>query len=248
MLWTDDARSAACDLRRCLGSALNDARDARPAAQGASAAYAGSALHEPRRGRRPADPGRRQAAPCARAAGGELAVNFYLANGGIVMPLLDRAPMHAAAARLRRLFPAASSSACRHARSCSAATSTASPRTSLAARSRARGAESAAAPAPARWLHGRETRSRRDHPRICGSRRAHASGCATTTRRAPSAGRARKPRRPPPRDLARLSELQYKMFADGRFAMLVVLQAIDGGGKTARSAACSRRSTRRAAP
>ena len=32
-------------------------------------------------------------------------------------------------------------------------------------------------------------------------------------------------------NLARLSELQYKMFADGRFAMLVVLQAIDGGGK-----------------
>ena len=32
-------------------------------------------------------------------------------------------------------------------------------------------------------------------------------------------------------NLARLSELQYKMYADGRFAMLVVLQAIDGGGK-----------------
>jgi PPK2 family polyphosphate:nucleotide phosphotransferase len=29
----------------------------------------------------------------------------------------------------------------------------------------------------------------------------------------------------------RLEELQYKMYADGRFAMLVVLQAIDGGGK-----------------
>jgi PPK2 family polyphosphate:nucleotide phosphotransferase len=32
-------------------------------------------------------------------------------------------------------------------------------------------------------------------------------------------------------NLRRLGELQYKMFADGRFAMLVVLQAIDGGGK-----------------
>ncbi len=32
-------------------------------------------------------------------------------------------------------------------------------------------------------------------------------------------------------NLARLSELQYKMYADGRFALLVVLQAIDGGGK-----------------
>ncbi len=30
---------------------------------------------------------------------------------------------------------------------------------------------------------------------------------------------------------ARLSELQYKMFVDGRYAVLVVLQAIDGGGK-----------------
>ena len=32
-------------------------------------------------------------------------------------------------------------------------------------------------------------------------------------------------------NLQRLAELQYKMYADGRFAMLVVLQAIDGGGK-----------------
>jgi PPK2 family polyphosphate:nucleotide phosphotransferase len=32
-------------------------------------------------------------------------------------------------------------------------------------------------------------------------------------------------------NLGRLSELQYKMYADGRFALLVVLQAIDGGGK-----------------
>ena len=32
-------------------------------------------------------------------------------------------------------------------------------------------------------------------------------------------------------NLARLEELQYKMYADERFAMLVALQAIDGGGK-----------------
>ncbi len=32
-------------------------------------------------------------------------------------------------------------------------------------------------------------------------------------------------------NLGRLGELQYKMFADGRYALLVVLQAIDGGGK-----------------
>jgi PPK2 family polyphosphate:nucleotide phosphotransferase len=32
-------------------------------------------------------------------------------------------------------------------------------------------------------------------------------------------------------NLTRLEELQYKMYADGRFAMLIALQAIDGGGK-----------------
>ncbi len=32
-------------------------------------------------------------------------------------------------------------------------------------------------------------------------------------------------------NLVRLEELQYKMYADQRFAMLVALQAIDGGGK-----------------
>jgi PPK2 family polyphosphate:nucleotide phosphotransferase len=32
-------------------------------------------------------------------------------------------------------------------------------------------------------------------------------------------------------NLGRLEELQHKMYADGRFALLVALQAIDGGGK-----------------
>jgi polyphosphate kinase 2 (PPK2 family) len=32
-------------------------------------------------------------------------------------------------------------------------------------------------------------------------------------------------------NLTRLEELQYKMYADARFAMLIALQAIDGGGK-----------------
>jgi PPK2 family polyphosphate:nucleotide phosphotransferase len=32
-------------------------------------------------------------------------------------------------------------------------------------------------------------------------------------------------------NLTRLEELQFKMYADGRFAMLIALQAIDGGGK-----------------
>ena len=30
---------------------------------------------------------------------------------------------------------------------------------------------------------------------------------------------------------AELAELQYKLYADGRYGVLVVLQAIDGGGK-----------------
>ncbi|MEZ5500174.1 MAG: polyphosphate kinase 2 family protein [Steroidobacteraceae bacterium] len=33
------------------------------------------------------------------------------------------------------------------------------------------------------------------------------------------------------RNLERLEELQYRMYADGRFGMLVVFQAVDGGGK-----------------
>jgi agmatine deiminase len=44
----------------------------------------------------------------ARAAGARLAasyVNFYIANGGIVVPLLDPASDRAALARLRRVFP-----------------------------------------------------------------------------------------------------------------------------------------------
>jgi agmatine deiminase len=45
----------------------------------------------------------------ARAAGERLAasyVNFYIANGGIVMPLLDARTDRSAAQRLKRLFPA----------------------------------------------------------------------------------------------------------------------------------------------
>jgi agmatine deiminase len=44
----------------------------------------------------------------ARPAGERLAgsyVNFYIANGGIVMPLLDARTDKAAAAKLKRLFP-----------------------------------------------------------------------------------------------------------------------------------------------
>jgi len=45
----------------------------------------------------------------ARVAGERLAasyVNFYIANGGIVMPLLDPRTDRSAAQRLKRLFPA----------------------------------------------------------------------------------------------------------------------------------------------
>ena len=43
-----------------------------------------------------------------RAAGQRLAgsyINFYIANGGIVMPLLDPKTDRAAAAKLKRIFP-----------------------------------------------------------------------------------------------------------------------------------------------
>ena len=56
-----------------------------------------------------------------RIAGMRLAasyVNFYIANGGIVMPLLDPRTDKAAAAKIKRRSQAARWSAFRHARSC----------------------------------------------------------------------------------------------------------------------------------
>ena len=50
----------------------------------------------------------RARAPSRASAGERLAasyVNFYIANGGIVMPLLDARTDRAAARRLKRLFP-----------------------------------------------------------------------------------------------------------------------------------------------
>ena len=122
------ARSAVPRLARCLRAADGVARCAGPAAEGPQAAAAGAAVSHARGGARHRC-GRR---PAPRVRAGErLAgsyVNFYIANSTIVVPLLDprrdRQAMRTLDAHLSR---SGASSACRRARSCSAAaTSTAS--------------------------------------------------------------------------------------------------------------------------
>jgi agmatine deiminase len=105
LTWTERARDPQRAISRDAWERLHDARDARgrrlkvtrlpmpgPLTMSASEA-AGLAPHE---GTKP------------RAAGERLAasyVNFYIANGGIVMPLLDARTDQAAARVLKRLFP-----------------------------------------------------------------------------------------------------------------------------------------------
>ena len=140
-------------------------------------------------------------------------MNFYIANGGIVMPLLDPRTDKAAAAQLKRAFPG---------------------------------------PQGGRRAGARNPVRRRQHPlhHPAGAPMSQTTRAATRhSRPAARSGRARA-RNSPTADadrcfgwdkdkalaataenLARLEELQYKMYADRRFAMLVALQAIDGGGK-----------------
>ena len=150
-----------------------------------------------------------------RLAGMRLAasyVNFYIANGGIVMPLLDPRTDKAAAAQAQARV------------------------------SRPQGGRRAGARDPVR---------RREHPLH------HPAGAPMSQRPVPRRDipdrlRVRPGSRPKLSDadadrcfgwdkdkavaataenLMRLEELQYKMYADARFAMLIALQAIDGGGK-----------------
>lgn len=103
--WTDNKRDAQYAISLDAWERLQDARDARgrrlkvhklpmPRPLSISAREAaGVVSHEGTR---------------ARPAGERLAasyVNFYIANGGIVMPLLDARTDKIAAARLKRLFP-----------------------------------------------------------------------------------------------------------------------------------------------
>ncbi len=105
LTWTDDKRDPQYAISLDAWERLNDARDARgrrfrvhklpsPGPLYMSAREAKGLL--PRRGTK------------KRPAGDRLAgsyVNFYIANGGVVMPLLDASTDRAAAACLRRLFP-----------------------------------------------------------------------------------------------------------------------------------------------
>ena len=150
-----------------------------------------------------------------REAGARLAasyVNFYIANRGIVMPLLDSKTDKLAAARAQARI------------------------------SRTQGGRRAGAGNPVRRrqhsLHypagapmSQKAVPRRDIPdrlRIRPSSRiklldAEADRCFGWDKDKAMAATTE--------NLARLEELQYKMYADGRFAMLIALQAIDGGGK-----------------
>lgn len=105
LAWTDDKRDPQYAISLDAWERLNDARDARgrrlkvhkleiPGPLYMTAKEAKGLVTRP--GTRP------------RPAGDRLAgsyVNFYAANGGIVMPLLDARTDRAAAALLRRLFP-----------------------------------------------------------------------------------------------------------------------------------------------
>ena len=106
LTWTDNKRDPQYAVSRDALERLAAARDARGRRISSDqAADAGTAaLHGGRSGGRA---GARQIAR-SRLAGMRLAasyVNFYIANGGIVMPLLDPRTDKAAAAQLRRAFP-----------------------------------------------------------------------------------------------------------------------------------------------
>jgi agmatine deiminase len=105
LTWTDDMRDPQHAISKDAWERLNDARDARgrklkvhklpmPGPLYMTAREAAGV--RPRKGTKPRRAGERLAASYA---------NFYIANGGIVMPLLDPKTDRAAAARLRRLFP-----------------------------------------------------------------------------------------------------------------------------------------------
>jgi agmatine deiminase len=105
LAWTDRARDPQRAISRDAWERLHDARDARgrrlkvtrlPMPGPLTMTAAEAAGLAPREGTKPRLAGERLAASY---------VNFYIANGGIVMPLLDARTDAAAARTLRRLFP-----------------------------------------------------------------------------------------------------------------------------------------------
>ena len=106
LTWTDDKRDPQYAVSRDALERLAAARDARGRRLAViKLPHAGAAALHGRRDR--------AACRCATAVRGRLAgmrlaasyVNFYIANGGIVMPLLDPRTDKAAAAQLKRAFP-----------------------------------------------------------------------------------------------------------------------------------------------
>jgi agmatine deiminase len=105
LLWTDDRRDPQHRISRDAWERLMDARDARgrplkvhrlpmPGPLHTTRAEAAGVLT--RAGSKPRRAGERLAASY---------VNFYLANGGVIVPLLDPDRDKGVLARLRRLFP-----------------------------------------------------------------------------------------------------------------------------------------------
>jgi agmatine deiminase len=106
LTWTDRRRDPQHAISRDAWERLHDARDAR----GRRLVVTRLPMPGPLTLRRREAAGVvARAGTRARRAGERLAasyVNFYIANGGIVMPLLDARTDRAAARRLKRLFPA----------------------------------------------------------------------------------------------------------------------------------------------
>ncbi len=105
LTWTDNKRDPQYAVSLDAWERLHDARDARgerlkvhklPAPGKLAILDSEAAGVVSREGTQPRRAGERLAASY---------VNFYIANGGIVMPLLDAKTDRAAAAKLRRLFP-----------------------------------------------------------------------------------------------------------------------------------------------
>jgi len=103
--WTDNKRDVQHAISLDAWERLNDARDARgrrlkihklPMPPPLSISEKEAAGVVTREGTKPREAGERLAGSY---------VNFYIANGGIVMPLLDARTDRAAAAKLKRLFP-----------------------------------------------------------------------------------------------------------------------------------------------
>jgi agmatine deiminase len=105
LTWTEDRRDPQYAISRDAWERLNDAHDARGRRFKVHKLQMPGPLHMTAREARGLA---RRKGTKHRLAGERLAgsyVNFYVANGGVVMPLLDARTDRVAAAQLRRLFP-----------------------------------------------------------------------------------------------------------------------------------------------